>query len=627
MSITPVIKIAVDDAAFARFHELFADYTAAVEEQPAAWQKLNDAMGGATAVLADNSGRAKEALAIAAAQAGVISEALRDAVKAQRSLGTETESSGRHMDVLRKSTEGVGKALSFVGGWIIRIGALGGLTGLLSGLGIADLAGGALNRGRDSGRLGISPGLLASFQVNAKRVLDVSDLTNAANAQGDVTKAGYLQTLGIGYGAAQNMSASDLAFEELRKATQAYMRAPRGLGQNMPAVMAYKALGGDVGNIRNLIAHGGTGLLDEAQRNTNREQGVLGFTRHAEDLWAKLDIAFDRAGMKIQSAFIDKLDVLAPKITELVGDFSNWIVGILSRDDLKHWINDAADGLENLDKFLERIDWNKLGDDIDYFAGILGLLKPQDAFWTAKTDFKGKPENESFSGQGYSDWLRGGGQAGNVGFGDSVLGKFLGGLWDKITGGGSDAQRKAAAAGIRSTGSADVGADLLDPGKTTAATALGAYFAELDAGGPGKLGAYVANTGHGDPEHIGKNEPHTLGQAIDFTDVAGNDVTALGGKAYNAVKTWLLREIVGNKALTGLGLPGQYEADKQIMAAIRARGLHEWNEKNTHIHESYGGTFPPRAMQRRQPPQKVAVSIYPMTAARAVVSTNAIAMT
>ena len=70
MAEKPIISVEVDDSAFQRFLSLFSEYTAKLDEQPEAWQKLNEVMeraGGAAQGLSEGALSGKEALALAAA--------------------------------------------------------------------------------------------------------------------------------------------------------------------------------------------------------------------------------------------------------------------------------------------------------------------------------------------------------------------------------------------------------------------------------------------------------------------------------------------------------------------------------------------------------------------------------
>jgi Transglycosylase SLT domain len=368
-----VLEIEVDDSAFKRFYELFSEYSAEVERQPEAWRAARAAMDESSKAIGEGATSAKESFALAAAQAGVISEALRDAVKAQADLGRESTATNKSMAGIVKNVQGIGKGISFVVGGILKLGALGGLGALVSGFGIGELASAAFSRYRTAGRAGVSPGAYASFEVNAKQFLTPAALENAANAQIDVTKAGYLAALGISYSHAQALSPGDLAFEELKSAVRAYHDArKRGLpALQMPAVASYLALGGDIGDIRNADLNGGIPALNAAEAATRRDQGALGFSRKTAQEWTNLDIALDRAGVRIQSSLIDGLAPLAPEIEKVADALSGVIDAALRSPEVKKGLEEFADFLGS----------KEFKDDLNDFGQALHVVISEVRKW------------------------------------------------------------------------------------------------------------------------------------------------------------------------------------------------------------------------------------------------------
>jgi hypothetical protein len=363
MANKPVLEIEVNDAAFQRFVGIYNEYRASLDDMPDVWAKINASMAG-------GGDAAKDSLALAAAQAGLIAEALANAVSAQKSLGSETHSSAKGMASFAKSAKGAAKEIVSIGSWLLKLSAVGlGLGAIGSGFGFDALAGAALTRTRASRSLGLTPGQLASFQINAQQFLDPGALNAAAAAQTDISKAGLLKTLGINFAQAQNESASDLAFEMLRNARASWVDATkRGLSpMQMPAIMAYQNLGGNVADIRN-AANTPLSELDAAQRRSNRDAAGLGFDAATSQAWIGLKLSLDRAGMTIESGLIRALAPLAPKIEELSTAVVKFIAGFLDGPQLDQFIKNVAGGLQQLDDFLEKTDWRAVGADVSQFA-------------------------------------------------------------------------------------------------------------------------------------------------------------------------------------------------------------------------------------------------------------------
>ena len=373
MAFKPIVEIEIDDAAFRRFYDLFQTYSAKLDEMPEAWKELNAQMNESGDALKSGALDAKNMFAIAAAQAGVIAEELGRATKAQDHLTHATQKGSKNMEALRKSAKGVSQALSLIGGGIVKIAAFGGLGALLGGFGMDSLAGAAFGRFRSAGQAGVSPGLFASFQANAQQFLNISALEAAANAQIDIRKAGPLAALGINYRTAQGMSPADLAFEELRRARSAYLKAEKDHlpAANMPAISAYLALGGNIGDVRN-AAMQPLSVLNAAQAATNRDAAGLGFSRSTAQSWANLKIALDKAGLTIQTALINNLVKLAPQIGELSKEFAGIITSLLSSKGFRAAIDDVSQDLQGLAKFLAskdfQADWQAIGADMVAFG-------------------------------------------------------------------------------------------------------------------------------------------------------------------------------------------------------------------------------------------------------------------
>lgn len=372
-NVKSVISIGVDDSAFDSFSSKFSSYLGELDKQQEKWEAAGRAMGLSAEALSGGALTAKDSLAVAAAQAGVISEALRDSVKAQSDLGSATKSSAGHMDKLRKGAEGVGGAIKSIGGWIIKLGAIGGLGGLLSGLGIADLAGAAFSRSKAAGSLGLSTGQLSSFQVNAQQFLGTDALRGAIAAQSDVSKWGAFSALGLDPQAAIKEDPVKLSFDALSKATERYNQDKKtGLAYGSdPILQMYTSmLGGNIGDVRNSAMH--PGEANKAYRNYLADQQALEIPKQQQQEWANLKIELDRAGATIETVFITKLSALAPEFETLGKALTNFVSTVLSSPNTKIAIDSLAKGLHGLGDYLSSKafmnDLKAMGDGIHAVA-------------------------------------------------------------------------------------------------------------------------------------------------------------------------------------------------------------------------------------------------------------------
>ncbi len=378
MATRPIITVDVADSAFQRFVSLFNEYTTKLGEQPEVWAKINEAMGGAGKSLESGAMSGKEALALAAAQAGVVAEALSEATKAQNEFGRSVNRSGKGMESLAKSAKGVGSAISAVAGGILKIAAGLGLGALLGGLGIGDLTDAAFSRIRSAGQLGVRTGQLSSFQVNAQQFLTTSALSAAANAKNDPGSISQFGALGISNGERLNLSTPALAFLMAQKAAAAYRTNPGG-ATYLPAIRAYQNLGGSLGDVRNVAMHPRAFAL--AQENYRADIASLNISREEGQAWVQLKLKMDLAGQTIQTALINKLGPLVPEITKLTVAVIGAVTSFMGGKNFDTVVLDAKLGIGQLAKFVLKTNWEQLGkniskvsDDIGAVAKVLGYI-------------------------------------------------------------------------------------------------------------------------------------------------------------------------------------------------------------------------------------------------------------
>ena len=457
MAVKSVIDIEVNSSEFERFYALFNQYTGELEGMPEAWKGLGYAMGEAGGKLEGGAVSGREALALAAAQASVIAEALREATKAQDGLTIASKRSGGAMEALHKSARGVGDAVSFLAGGIMKMVAFAGIGGILGGLGIGELAASGFNRYKQAGQLGVSPGELASFQTNAQQFLDVSALEAAANAKIDITKSAALGTLGINYAQAQGMKSSDLAFAIGQAAAAEYREDARNGTPQLqdPRIFwAAQQLGLDINAIRNIAAH--PEEYGKARRDTRHDAASMNFDQKAGIAWTEFKKELDRAGFQIQTSLIEKLAAFAPVLEKLTGEAADFVTRLVNSKQFGDDVKWAAGELGDLAHFLEGIDWAKVGAEVTEMGAEIGVvadklkwLLPAPDFWTARphsTDdtWSLAPDNP-FDKKGWANTVEGRAAAAfsawyaqnkngssNVSFGDSVLGKALGGAGSAI---------------------------------------------------------------------------------------------------------------------------------------------------------------------------------------------------
>lgn len=395
MAIKPIIDIEINDERFKRFIELFNEYKAGLGDMPDAWAQINGAMDGAGKSLESGAISAKDALAIAAAQAGVIAEELNHATHAQHEFHRATGSSERAMKGLSDRAKGLSQTIFGIGKWVLKFGAIGtGLGVLGGGIGLDDLAGAAMGRQKSAGALGLTAGQLSSFQANAQQFMGLGALTAAATAQTNPHDAAALATLGISQQEARSEPASRLAFQELKSARASWLRyKAAGLDEMAsPKVQQAMKLGMSAGDIRN-AAQARLSTINADEAATRRDQGQLGFSRSTAAEWTKLKIAIDKAGITIESSLIKSLSGLAPVIASMSKEGAHFIASLAGSKKMGEWVDEAKTDLRQFARFLGSpqfvADMHKLGVVISQgateIAAIVKFLYPYAKLAAAKT--------------------------------------------------------------------------------------------------------------------------------------------------------------------------------------------------------------------------------------------------
>ena len=645
-----IIDIALNAGEFERFTKLWNNYTEELEKQPELWQRLNSAMNGAGDAgesLAGGAITAKEAIALAGAQATIVAEALHEAVRAQNHLGDASHATNKRMSELAKTAKSFGSSIADLGKWVLRLGA-GALTGLgvgtiLGGFGIGELTNAAYTRSRAAGGLGLSPGQLAAFNVNAQPYLGPGALQGAASAQLSYQSAPYLQMLGIDFKRAQGMNAADLAFEMLRGAMKNWTDAQKGglPPGSSPLVKAYEQLGGDLEDVRRAVL-AGPGAINAAQSGYRRDVGALGFDRGTAAEWTQFKIQLDRAGMQIESVFIRRLAPLVPEFTELSKDIINAIAGFVESKEFGTLIGKMKDGLQTFVAWIEGPEPKKLWAGLGLVASEVMavaeklkwlLPKPQDKtkdgwkwdesehlFVDPKTGDKYDPVN----GQTYNRY--------------NVNKMIADPVWKFLTGGlvapsfmGSDPvsfmRKSVTGYGHALTSTADPTGDLANPDIAQPGLIKALYLLGRQGFTP-EIG--WVKTGHPKLTKGGNISDHWVGLAADINKINGKDVDSWAGKQAAIA-------LASNPLVRQLGLDDWMESQKGTMAAIMKAWLaagkaagNVFPDAPGHIHiGAYGNAVKKqadrmiRAIATHKPTQIVITN---STASRVSIAGNGVAM-
>ncbi len=620
MPVKPVIEIQVDDSAFKRFYALFDDYSEKLEKMPEAWKSLDAAMGTSTEGLKTGALDAKEALALAAAQATVIAEALKDATKAQSGLGSATKSSAKGMQGLAKATQGVGAAIAEVGGWILKIGALGGLGALFSGFGVADLASASFNRFVAASRLGLSTGQKASWDVSMQQFLGTDALQTALQQRLDVTQAGPLEALGITN--PSGMSTPQLAIAELTNAVAQYKQLVRahatGTAMQQPGLAYYASQHGGLGDVIN-AAMNSTAFAAAVSRYYANVR-IMGSDQATSQAWTNLKIKLDTVSQSIQIALIDRLSSLAPQIGELADDIGKFILSFVNSKDFGVIVKDVTWGLQEFSKWLKGPDPKAMWTNIKLLGEEIGVIAQKFAWLLPTQPTKPGQTLAARQAVGVWDWL---GSAFN-----SVNHAAVAGLINigQIYGVGPYATQ--AMRDIQTNYSGPEMQGGVGGGGTT--ENLRRLVGLLGFQGI-PFGIYDANYGH---VTGGRDDVHSQGNAIDVDELARQPISST--PLY--LQEDFVRMALGFGA-TGVGVPrSELAAFKRDIPganifpdtedSIHLQVAGQMRATARHLHAAIRRITPPKPALKTHRTTKppVHVSITNSTAARVAVSVNAVAV-
>lgn len=357
MSNKKIIDIDVQTGSFEKFYSLFETYSDKLEEMPAKWQKLDQAMEETGAGFTKQIARTKDLLAISATSTAAIVEAINLASKGQENFRKNTDKSASSIDKLKSKVSGLARGLADIaktGGFLAGIAGVGG------SLGIFDLASSVLSNQKQAGGLGLSVGQMRSWQANLSPFVGANVLQGAAGAQLDPSKYGYLSALGISGQQAAGEDAGTLAVQISNAARRAYQQNPN---TNTAQAQSFFALGGTTADWRNL-GTANSGFLASSEGAVGADAGALGYSPKTAQAWQQLSVQLSKAGYQIQSSLIDGLEPLAPVITQFSSAVSVAIADFLKSSDVRTALTDFATWLESPDF---------IGDMKSVWGGIKGI--------------------------------------------------------------------------------------------------------------------------------------------------------------------------------------------------------------------------------------------------------------
>ncbi len=401
MAVKSIIDILVNDEAFKRFQASFNKYKEALAATPAAWNKAAEG----TDKTSKNTGKTR-------------TEAEK-AATAFRNLSNENAKLSRHAETQARSWKDIAKSAHTFAGHIVdatrSLMRWAGLTGIIGGIlgvgglfGIERLAAFAGNQRAQGLALGMKPSDAKAFETNlgARGYDSNSFLGNINKGMMDLQSPqfrGLRMALGADFNprgkdtadvAAQTLAALKTRIDEIPLGP---MFEPMARARQLDSLMDME----DLQRLRRTPA----AEVNDYAKNIQSDRAAMNLPDATAKAWQDLQSMFTRSATILKNMVIDKLVGLAEPLGHLSEAFTKVIGDLLSRPELKQWIEDLAAGvkwfgdylmsdrfhnqvtrfIDGVEKFAVAI-WDFVELVIEGVSSLKKWLHPLDA---AKTDENG----------------------------------------------------------------------------------------------------------------------------------------------------------------------------------------------------------------------------------------------
>lgn len=375
MATKSIIDIDVNDEKFKKFFELFEQYDSKVKDMPEHWKKLNEATSGGAAAIGAAVSILLEPLNRSADAALEISHNLSKASKAQEQFRKATHESENGLKKMGKQARDVAHTIFGLGKFVLKAGAVG--TGLFAGgvFGLDRLAQSAVGNQRTALGMGLTTGQLRAFNTDLGRYIDPSILSSVARQQSDYAGRVWLaRATGLSTSQVESMNAGAISAQLAIKAHNWWQSTPESARttQNLQATGFLQA-GLSLEDIKRL---GNTPLaqLQQAQGQYARDASALNISRANTNALYDFARKLTLAGQKLETAFTNKLAALGPSlgnfITSLEKDAEILLGEILTPSNLKK----LASGIDSLTNYLGKVDFQRIGKDIESFGSTVASI-------------------------------------------------------------------------------------------------------------------------------------------------------------------------------------------------------------------------------------------------------------
>ncbi|MDP9651710.1 lytic transglycosylase domain-containing protein [Paraburkholderia caledonica] len=391
MTAKSVVDIEINDSQFRDFYSLFQEYQERLQESSSDWQSTTGSIGdaeGAMEKLLDLSGQHADAATIAAYQANVIVKEIRQAsaanaalvagvykaTKGQKGFSDEVVRGEKSFSKMAKHSKEVANSVFGIGKFLLKLGAIGGgiagLGGLLSGLGLRDLASSAVDTQRSARGLGIKPGQYTAFNQDFGRYVDPSVLGTVADSQNSFIGRTWLaRASGLTQEQVTSQGPDQLAAQLALKAHDWWANTPGAMrtAENLQTT----GLPQSGFSLEMVRQQGNTprAELERAYSQYQKDQKRFDVSDKDTDAWYGFLRQIKDAGNTIETSLKNKLVALAPdlqKFVDVIGkDAEKLITEIFTPKNLQS----LGDGITELTNYLGS---SKFKQDMRDFADLIG---------------------------------------------------------------------------------------------------------------------------------------------------------------------------------------------------------------------------------------------------------------
>lgn len=362
MGLRSTLDIEVNDQQFKDFEAAFSKYQEKLQKMPGAWAGVDKKMKSsfetvAAALLAQN-------------------EVINNARKKTEELEKNSKKTSSFWRDLAKSTKTVAGNIKDATSSLLKWASISGvISGLVGGGGLFGLdllavqAGGAR---RSSLGLGTSIGAQRAFSTNYGRVVDSDSLLTGVNtALHDVTKRYLLYNAGLTNPQLASGDTTTVSLQLIENLKKLADRTPTGLlGQVLQSrgLDQFVSLQ-DFERLKNTPAS----ELAEYRRSFNRDRGDLALNDRSARAWQDFDVQLNRAGRKIENAFVLGLDPLIRSgvFTKLSNSLVDLTKNLLGSAGFKQFLSDFEEGLKGFASYLTSPAFKS---DLSTFTQDIGAL-------------------------------------------------------------------------------------------------------------------------------------------------------------------------------------------------------------------------------------------------------------